>query len=313
MKTFTWQEGLGEKLDQLCAVFPEVIRSRWKDRLVYNTEKIAAYEDSGAITSDIFWRSVYEVLPGGYEPLILRVREPERIKADMAQSRAQEEIAPGDEPVRMLCWSSEQAPETVQAEGKTILALNASARKGGNTDIVIDELLRGCKDCGAGVQKVYLSDCEIKPCTGCRACRKGDVSTICTLRDDMTEDLYARMYAADGIITGFPIYTARENGIMANFMDRWDCLSNPYLTRKMPPGKKSVVVCSWMWPNPAAYDPVVEQMVILLKLHGVETSDVLVVSGTRGKHHGRGVVKNHPELLQQAYAAGRRFASQISS
>ena len=35
-------------------------------------------------------------------------------------------------------------------------------------------------DGGCTVEKLYLGDLAIKPCTGCRACRKGDVKTICT-------------------------------------------------------------------------------------------------------------------------------------
>ena len=54
--------------------------------------------------------------------------------------------------------------------------------------------------------------------------------------------IYDKLYEMDGFIAGFPIYTARENGIMAKFMDRWDCLSNPYLTRKMPGMKKGLIV-----------------------------------------------------------------------
>ena len=71
--------------------------------------------------------------------------------------------------------------------------------------------------------------------------------------------------------------------------------------------KKGVVVCTWMWPSPAAYDYIVETMVILLRLHKVVTTDVLVVSGTRGKKHGKGVVKNHPEVMKTAYQAGLQF------
>jgi hypothetical protein len=75
----------------------------------------------------------------------------------------------------------------------------------------------------------------------------------------------------------------------------------------MPGIKKGLVVCSWMWPNQIAYDNIAENMVILLRLHGVETTDVLVITGTRGKKHGKGVVKNHPDILQTTYQAGKDF------
>jgi hypothetical protein len=56
-----------------------------------------------------------------------------------------------------------------------------------------------------------------------------------------------------------------------------------------------------------AYDDIVEHMVILLRLHGVETADVLTITGTRGKKHGKGVVKNHPDIMQTTYQAGLDF------
>lgn len=307
MDRLQWQAGLMEKTDALCEIFPAIIRTRWRQRLIYNAEKIAAYEGSSAVTDDIFWRSVYEVFPGGYEPLILRVKDLEAMKAYAASSRDQENIEPGAEPLTITRWSGGTGAAAPVPPGKKILAVNASPRKGGNTDVMIDELLRACADNGAEVEKLYLGDLNIKPCSGCRACRKVDVKTICAVKDDMTEFMYDKMYAMDGIVAGFPIYTARENSIMANFMDRWDCFANPFLTRRMPGGKKGVVVCSWMWPNPVAYDNIVENMVILLRLHGVETTEVLTLSGTRGKKHGKGVVKNHPGILHTAYQSGIDF------
>jgi len=307
MNKFQWQEGLLQKIDALCEIFPAVIRNRWQDRLKYNSEKIAAYEGSSLVTEDIFWRSVYEVFPGGYEPLILKVKDPAKLKADMITSREQENLEPGTEPVKITRWLNSTGAAAAIPQGKKILAVNSSMRTGGNTDVIIDELVYVCADNGSAVEKFYLGDLNIKPCTGCRACRKGDVKTICTVKDDMTEFMYDKLYSMDGFIMGFPIYTARENGIMANFMDRWDCLSNPYLTRKMPGLKKGLVVCSWMWPNQIAYDNIVENMVILLRLHAVETTDVLVITGTRGKKHGKGVVKNHPDILHTTYQAGEDF------
>ena len=81
MNKFQWQDGLMEKIESLCAIFPPVIKNRWRDRLMYNSEKIAAYNGSSQVTEDIFWRSVYEVFPGGYEPLILKIKDPEKLKA----------------------------------------------------------------------------------------------------------------------------------------------------------------------------------------------------------------------------------------
>jgi len=312
MKQIAWQDGLMDMVEKLCAIFPAVIKDRWRNRIIYNAEKIAAYEEAPAMTDDIFWRAVYEVFPGGYEPLILSMQDPARMRAEVAASKSQEDIEPGKEPLIITRWAQRPVQEVAVSPGMKILAVNSSMRKAGNTDQLIDEVLCACTDGGCAVEKLYLGDLDIKPCTGCRACRKGDVRTICSIKDDMTSMMYDKLYAMDGLIIGFPIYTARENAIMANFMDRWDCLSNPDLSRKMPAGKKGIVIATWMWPGPAAYDTVVEQMVILLRLHAVETADVLTLSGTRGKRHGRGVVKNHPNLLATAYSAGADFLKHLA-
>ena len=187
MKKIPWQDGLQEMIAKLCAVFPAVIKTRWESRLRYSAEKIAAYEEAPAVNDDIFWRAVYEVFPGGYEPLILSCKDPGRMRAEVAASKAQEDIAPGDEPLVITRWAKDGAAAPQPGPAKKILAVNSSMRKGGNTDVLIDEALRSCSDSGCTVEKLYLGDLAIKPCTGCRACRKGDVKTICAVKDDMTE------------------------------------------------------------------------------------------------------------------------------
>ena len=185
MGKFEWQEGLKEKIDALCAIFPPIIKDRWRNRLIYNAEKISAYEGSASVTADIFWRSVGEVFPGGYEPLILQVKDPEKLKAAMLSSKDQENMEPGKEPVTITRWSQSVERTDDVPPGKKILVVNSSARKGGNTDVILDELVRACKDNGSSVEKIYLCDLDIKQCTGCRACRKRDVKTICAIKDDM--------------------------------------------------------------------------------------------------------------------------------
>jgi multimeric flavodoxin WrbA len=64
-----------------------------------------------------------------------------------------------------------------------ILALIGSPRKRSNTDILVDEVLRGAETKGHTWEKVYLYDLEIKPCLDCRACKKGNYT--CPMDDGM--------------------------------------------------------------------------------------------------------------------------------
>ena len=53
---------------------------------------------------------------------------------------------------------------------KNILILSASPRKGGNSDLLCDEFMRGALDAGNQVEKLCLSDYKINYCTGCGLC-----------------------------------------------------------------------------------------------------------------------------------------------
>ena len=99
MKRFIWDAEAEHTLDNLVSIFPDVVRGRWRHRIRYNAEKISAYQEKERIDENIFWQSVYEVLPLGYEPLILRYKDPARLQEEMKQSKSQEETPPGQEPL----------------------------------------------------------------------------------------------------------------------------------------------------------------------------------------------------------------------
>ena len=84
-----------------------------------------------------------------------------------------------------------------------VLALVGSPRKNGNTDLLIDEILSGCKSAGNECSKIYLYDVEIHPCIDCRSCKKGDLE--CPLKDGM-KGIYLKMAEADVLIFGTPVY-----------------------------------------------------------------------------------------------------------
>ena len=54
---------------------------------------------------------------------------------------------------------------------KKVLVLAGSPRKGGNSDILCDELMRGAESSGNHVEKVYIKDLKIGPCMACYGCR----------------------------------------------------------------------------------------------------------------------------------------------
>jgi len=83
-----------------------------------------------------------------------------------------------------------------------VLGIYGSPRPGGNSDLLLDEALRGAEDAGAEVERVYVRDLEIAGCEECRGC---DKTGVCVQEDEMRE-IYPKLYAAAAIIVSTPIF-----------------------------------------------------------------------------------------------------------
>jgi len=104
-----------------------------------------------------------------------------------------------------------------------ILGLSCSPRKGGNTETLVTEVLKGAEAEGAAGELFSVSGKEIKPCDGCQSC----VTTgICHIDDDM-QTIYQKMAAADAIIFGTPIYFYGMTAQAKAIMDRSYSLRRP--------------------------------------------------------------------------------------
>lgn len=99
---------------------------------------------------------------------------------------------------------------------KKILVLSASFRKGGNSDSLCDQFIKGAKDAGHEVEKVFINDRKINYCRGCGICNK---THQCILKDDMAEIL-DKMVKADIIVMATPVYFYSMNGQMKTLIDR---------------------------------------------------------------------------------------------
>lgn len=100
-----------------------------------------------------------------------------------------------------------------------IVALSATPRKRGNSDILTDFAVTGAAQAGAEVQKVRLAELTIRPCTACNACQSA-VETPCVQQDDMLP-LLDRIREADAFLLASPIYFCAVNAQMKAFLDRW--------------------------------------------------------------------------------------------
>ena len=109
---------------------------------------------------------------------------------------------------------------------KNVLILSGSPRKGGNSDLLCDEFLKGAEAAGNTVEKIFVRDKKIGYCNACYACRG---TGICAIRDGMAEVL-EKMHWADVIVMASPVYFYSIDAQMKALIDRtlaqWTKLDN---------------------------------------------------------------------------------------
>ncbi|NQU07391.1 MAG: flavodoxin family protein [Candidatus Abyssubacteria bacterium] len=88
-----------------------------------------------------------------------------------------------------------------------VIAFNGSARKGGNTAILIGLVFDELKKEGIDTELVELSGKEMHGCIACYGCF-GNQDERCAVDNDFLNECIAKMLEADGIILGSPTYFA---------------------------------------------------------------------------------------------------------
>ena len=100
-----------------------------------------------------------------------------------------------------------------------VIAINGSARKDGNTAILIRRMLEELENEGIETELVQLAGKKIQGCTACMKCFENR-DRRCMLDDDIVYDCIEKMAGADGIILGSPVYFSDVTAEMKALVDR---------------------------------------------------------------------------------------------
>jgi multimeric flavodoxin WrbA len=100
-----------------------------------------------------------------------------------------------------------------------VVALNGSARKGGNTAILLRTVLKELESEGIETELIELSGAKIHGCLACRKC-SANKDRRCAQTGDMGNALIEKMEEADGILLGSPTYVADISPEIKALMDR---------------------------------------------------------------------------------------------
>lgn len=98
-----------------------------------------------------------------------------------------------------------------------VLAINSSARKDGNTAILINRVFKELSKEGIETEMIQLAGQVIEPCKACWACGG---QQNCVHRKDNFRDIFDKMKEADGILLGSPVYSANISANMQALLER---------------------------------------------------------------------------------------------
>jgi multimeric flavodoxin WrbA len=178
-----------------------------------------------------------------------------------------------------------------------------SPRIKGNTDLLLDEALKGAQSQGAEMEKLIVDKLKIAPCREYYGClRDGN----CVIRDDM-DDIYPKLLEAEGIIVASPMFFYGLTSQVKALIDRCQALwARKYILKQDLPdsGRKGAFIAVGATRGKKLFDGSILTVKYFFQSIGVKYVDELLVRGV----DKRGEIKQHPSALSDAFELGRRLA-----
>jgi multimeric flavodoxin WrbA len=187
-----------------------------------------------------------------------------------------------------------------------VLGIFGSPRRGGNTELLLEEALKGAEKEGAEVERIHLGDFTITPCKECHGC---DNTGNCVILDDM-EKIYPKLLEVDVLILASPIFFYGVTAWAKALIDRSQALwARKYLMKDPTLGKggkkrKGFFISVGATKGQKVFEGAILTVKYFFDVLNAEYVGELLYRGVEAK----GDILKHPEALQQAFEAGRRLS-----
>ncbi len=187
-----------------------------------------------------------------------------------------------------------------------VLGISGSPRRGGNTDLLLAEVMKGAASKGAEVKTVILNDLNFIACQHCDACFKAGK---CKYDDDM-QMIYRELEQADVIVLASPLHFMSVTAQMKAMIDRCQSLwARKYILKVPPLGdrrpRKGFFISVGGRKVPNLFEPALVVVKTLFHILDVTYAGALLFPGIDEK----GAIKKHPDALQQAFLAGQKLVA----
>jgi multimeric flavodoxin WrbA len=189
-----------------------------------------------------------------------------------------------------------------------IVAFHGSPRKGGNTELLLDRVLKGIEESAAEheIRSFRLNEMNLKPCQNCGGCEK---TGTCVLKDDMGE-VYDRIREADRIIVASPIFFFGLSAQVKTMIDRCQAFwCEKYLLKREIPagqaGRRGLLLLVGGMKREIGIQCSSATARAFFRTVSVLQDEVLSYLGIDEK----GAILRHPAALKEGYEAGRSFVA----
>ena len=190
------------------------------------------------------------------------------------------------------------------------LGISGSPRRGGNTDLLLAEVLRGVESNGAEAKTIILCQLDIAPCEHRDDClMAGD----CSIQDDM-QLIYRELEATDRLVLASPLYFMGVTAQLKAMIDRCQALwARKYKLKKPPLGngrkRRGLFISVGGRSKANQFEPALATVKSLFNTLDIAYTGELVFSGMDKK----GAIIRHPDALKQAYLAGQRLVDNFQA
>ena len=185
-----------------------------------------------------------------------------------------------------------------------VLGIMGSPRIKGNTDLLLDEALKGAQSREAEVEKIIVDKLKIAPCREYYGCLKDG---NCVIRDDMG-GIYPKLLTADVIIVASPIFFYGLTAQLKALIDRCQALwARRYILKQdfSDSTRKGAFIAVGATRGKQLFDGSILTVKYFFQAIGVKYVDELLVRGVDKKAE----IKKHPTALSDAFELGKRLIS----
>jgi len=186
-----------------------------------------------------------------------------------------------------------------------VLGIAGSPRRGGNTDLLLAEVMRGAASQGAETKTIVLSQLNIAPCQHCDACLE---TGGCKVKDDM-QMVYDELEQADRLVLASPVHFMGVTAQAKAMIDRCQALwVRKYRLKQLPLGnrqveRKGLFVSVGGTKQANLFQPALATVKSLFKVLDIAYAGELLFPGVDEK----GAITQNPDALKQAFLAGQRL------